>query len=197
MTLTCSNCSAPISRQSKTGRCRPCSLALTNADPAIKERQRAAARKHAARPGVRAARIARLAAHLSALSDEERQRRSAQGRHIAATVLQSEAVRARSNSKEAKAKAGAARTATVLAWCPPEYLERYRFLKNTKLLRAAEAKQAILDEVAANERRRRAAMSSLEQQLERHRNGARLIEVRPLRSAEPSYTLGGVSAGLL
>lgn len=197
MTRTCSDCSAPVSKQAKTGRCRPCSLATTNADPAIKQRQREGSRAHAAKPEVKAALVLRLSTHVRTLSPQERERRSIQGRHIAATVLQTERVRSLSNSAEAKARAGAARTDTVLAWCPPEYRDRYRYLKQTKLLLAAEAKRVVLDEIATVERRRIAALTPLERQLERVRNGAKLITVQPRRSVDPDFTIGGVATGMI
>ena len=195
--LTCSDCGNGISRQSKTGRCRSCALVRVNADPEIRARQRAAAKAYAAQPSVKAACAARLAAHVANMSDAERERRRARGRHIAATILHAEAVRARSNSREAKRKAGVARTNTVLAWCPPEYRQRYRDLKASQLMRASEARAMIEDEIAADRRRAWAAMSPLDRDLERMRNGAALVPTfRPTR-VEPGFTLGGIGSAAL
>ena len=94
---TCSDCPNAITRQSKTGRCRPCALAVTNADPGLKERQRAAVREYANRPEVRAASRARLAAYRANMPEADRENRRARGRAQVA-LLMSPQVRARSNS---------------------------------------------------------------------------------------------------
>ena len=42
-----------------------------------------------------------------------------------------------------------------------------------------------------------AAMTPFERQLMRVREGAKLVTVQSIRSADPAFTLGGVSAGML
>lgn len=193
MTRTCSDCPAPITRQSKTGRCRQCSLAHINASSEIRARQRSAVRAYALQPEVRRACAARLAAHAANMSDEERIRRREQGQHIAATVLQTDRVRALSNSPAAKAKAGAARTNTVLAWCPPAYRDQYRTLTVSQRLPAAEARRLIEEQIATD----RARMTPFERDMARLAAGAQLVSAPDFRTAGPAFTLGGIASGML
>lgn len=200
MTRVCSDCEAQISRQSKTGRCKSCCARWLNRDPEMTARRRAGQAAFFARPEVRrqlAARAVRLAANLT---PEQIEARRAQGRHTAATVLRRPDVIAASNSPEAKAKAGRGRTNTVLAWCPPEYRDRYRELKNRCLMRAAEARAMIEEEIAADKRRAKAAhgaLTSFERDMAKIAAGARVVDVVPLRKADPAFTLGGVATGML
>jgi hypothetical protein len=67
-----------------------------------------------------------------------------------------------------------------------------------------ERKQMVATQMLADAQRAEAAeaarvasISPFERQMERVRNGARLIEKPVFRRADPSYTLGGVSAGML
>lgn len=192
MIRTCVDCGSPVSSQSK-GRCKPCSARHLNTCPEIIANRAAARAAYHARPEVKQANAARLAKHAANLSDAERERRRERGRHIAATVLHTPENKAKAADPAVRAKAGRKRTDTVLAWCPPEYRDRYRHLKDSQLLRAAEARRIIEDEIATDERRRLAAMTPHERQLERIRNGARIVEVQPLRRADPAITLGGVA----
>ncbi len=196
MTRTCSDCPSPISRFSK-GRCKPCSARRLNADPAISAKRKVAQEEFFGRPEVKkdlAERIQRTAAKLT---PDQIEARRARGRHVAATVLHRPDVAARSNSPEAKARAGRARTNTVLAWCPPEYRARYRALKDSQLIRAPEARRMIEEEIARDERQRLAAMTPFERQLEWVRNGGALVAKPDLRKADHSFTLGGVASGML
>jgi hypothetical protein len=196
MTRTCSDCPSPISRQSKTGRCRPCALAVTNADPELKERQRAAVRKYANQPEVRAASRERLAKYRENMPESDREKRRQIG-HSRVALLMSPEVRARSNSPEAKAKAGARRTETVLAWCPPAYRDMYRALKKSQRCLAAEARALVEEAIAADKRRAKAQPDTFERQMARIANGAQLIAAPDFRTGGPEYTLGGISSGML
>jgi hypothetical protein len=168
-----------------------------NADPAIAARQLAGIRRHFEDPANRAVNAARLRQHIATMSDAERERRREHGRRLAREVLMTPEHQAKCNSPEAKRKAGRSRTNTVLAWCPEAYRPEYRRLVLSNLVRAPEAKRIILDQVARDETRRVAAMTPHERQLERVRNGAKLVEKPDLRTAAPGYTLGGVSSGML
>lgn len=82
-------------------------------------------------------------------------------------------------------------------WLPAGYEALNRTLK-VKGFRAAERRKLILDEIAAAERARVAALTPLERQFERlAKAGGRLVEVTPLRRSEPSQTLGGVPSSYL
>lgn len=116
-----------------------------NEDPTIVARQRAAVAAHFERPGAREAARDRVKASMANLSDAERARRSEVGR-VAARLLQSEEVRARAMSPAARRKAGAAISATKLAWCPPHLRPDYKTLVR-KGVPAAEARSAIEKEI--------------------------------------------------
>ncbi len=56
--------------------------------------------------------------------------------------------------------------------------------------KAAKAKEIMRAKIEAA----RAQMTPFERAMERIRNGANIIEVRPIRRPDPTYTLGGVSS---
>ncbi len=90
-----------------------------------------------------------------------------------------------------------ARTAQTAAhWCPREYADYNRKLKG-RGFSVEERKRIIAEEQARDEKRRLAAMTPFERQMERLAKGARLVDVVPMRRGDPVVTLGGVSAGLL
>lgn len=75
-------------------------------------------------------------------------------------------------------------------WCPAELRGEYR--KMCKLMPGAEAKRIILDDLAAKERARIAALSPFERQMDAVRRGVGLVQkFEPVRSYD--RTLGGVS----
>ena len=193
MTRVCSHCPAKLGAKNTSGRCRRCISRHNAADPAWRAKQRAGVRAKFADPQHRAAHAARLSDRNRNLSGETLERRREHGRRCAQQNLQSPEMRARTADPAMKAENGRKRTDTVLAWCPPEYRDRYRHLKATKRMRAAEARALIEDEIASDERKRLAALSQFERQMERIRNGAKLIEVHPMRRADPTMTLGGVA----
>ncbi len=82
-----------------------------------------------------------------------------------------------------------------MAWCPIDRRDEY--LKLRRQNPAAEAKRIIMDDLAASERRRLAAMTPFERQMEKVRNGARLVEKFTPRMADHAFTLGGVASGQL
>lgn len=143
---TCIDCGATVSRQS-TGRCRSCARRVLNTDPEIKARRHAALVALAADEQVRAKRRASMAAYMQNMPEAERERRREWGKRLIATVLHTPEVRARTNSPEARRVAGAKRSATVLAWCPPEWRAKYKDL-TSKGKRAGEAKRIVLDLIA-------------------------------------------------
>lgn len=145
--LICRDCSGPISRQSKTGRCKACSARHLNSTPEIAARRDAGRARYYATPGVKEAHAARLADYNRNIPPEHREQRRQHGLRIAREVLARPDVLARSNSPEAKRKAGAARTERVLGWCPPELRARYRELCASQRLSAAEARQIIEAEI--------------------------------------------------
>ena len=147
MTRSCIDCGGPISRTSK-GRCLKCSANRMNADPEINARRRAAVAAHFAKPGAKQMRTESLRRWVETMPEDERERRRVNGRRLAAEVLSRPDVRQLSNSPEVKARAGRARTETVLGWCPPDLRDQYRALVMRKGIPAAEARKIIEAEIA-------------------------------------------------
>ncbi len=94
------------------------------------------------------------------------------------------------------------RLAREATWLPKAMQRRFRtlcaeigpFAAKAQLLGEIEAERAAADAV----RRAEAARpKSFEEQLERVRNGAKLIAVVPLRRPDPTMTLGGIATGAL
>ena len=107
-----------------------------------------------------------------------------------------ERAKAKSNGLRLKQPEMVERHVASRAWHPPEYADLNALLRRKKVS-IAERKRIILEMVAADERRRLAALSPHERQLERVRQGARVVTVHPMPSRQHTHTLGGVSAGLL
>lgn len=145
--LICRDCSGPISRKSKTGRCKPCSARHINASPELTAKRKAGIERYHAQPGVRERCAANFAAYNRNMPPEHRERRRQHGLRVAREVLARPDVLARSNSPEAKRKAGAARTERLLGWCPPELRDQYRQLCASQRLSAAEARRIIEAEI--------------------------------------------------
>lgn len=194
--MNCS-CGKVLGSKNRSGYCRSCVAKKNNADPAIIAARKAGILRHHADPAVRAASAARLAAHLANMSDDERERRREHGRRMARDVLAKPEVRAVNRSPEVRKRAGAKRTATVLADIPAHLRDQYKALVRSDAARAAEARRIVLEDAAASERRRLAALSPLDRQIERLRNGATLHEKPVLRQADHAFTLGGIASGQL
>lgn len=143
---TCIDCAGPISRVSK-GRCRPCSAARMNNCQDVAARRALSLIATLARPDVRERRIAALREAIRNISPEERERRRAAGRWVAANVLARPDVMERSHTPEARAQAGRANTNKRLAWCPPELRDTYRDLIRKKGLTSAQARAALEPEI--------------------------------------------------
>ncbi|KQX18393.1 hypothetical protein ASD39_20350 [Sphingomonas sp. Root50] len=110
-------------------------------DPAMEQRRLDRVRALYEDPEYRAAHIARLCEVNR--RPEIRASRVEHGKHIHATVLSRPDVRAKSQSPEARARAGRTRSETVLSWCPPEKRAEYMRLVKWKHIPAAEARRMI------------------------------------------------------
>lgn len=187
----CCDCSAVVSVQNKTGRCRPCALRHQNADPEFQARRKArlaivvadpvAKARH--RAGCKRAGAARKADPVMVEVMREN------GRRYGAPNL-------RCVTPEQRAVAGKTKQARELAWCPREHWGLNQKLKRGGYL-LPERKAMIADVVRKEERARLAAMTGLERQMERLANGAKLVAKFEPRRAEHAFTLGGVSGGML
>lgn len=200
---TCSECPNPIGKASKSGRCKPCAMRLMHSDPVFTAKRNAATREANQRPEARAQRRATAIARYSdpanrkAMSDACKAalaadpERAAWRKKHGADVLRAFHARGEFDwsawHRERKAQA--------FAWLPEDKVESYRSLR-TKV-GAERAKAMILDEIARAERKRIAAMSPFERDMERLRNGAGLVAAPDFRTAGPAYTLGGISSASL
>lgn len=176
----CRDCSVSTSVQSRTGRCRKCSLAVTNADPEIKRRRREGIRARYTDADYAARRNAQLhRAHMAARRDPETARRLNQNIHIARQRLNDPDVR--DKFLASRRDAGMKRSATCMAWCPPDKVEEYRRLTRSKRMHAEDAKRVILE-----------SLTPFEKQLAKVKAGASISEVIPFkRRADPDYSLTG------
>lgn len=188
--MICRDCSSPISKQSKTGRCRKCALAVSNADPEFQRRRRTAIIRRFDDPLERARAARQLYEnHMTAREDPEVDRRVRENMRRCRINMDDPEQRARfiAGTPDRIRK----RIETVFAWCPPDLRDEYRRLRKKGRLKAPEAKQMILDMHACRTRE----LTPFERQLERIRQGAGIVIVRPIsRRVEPPYTLGGVSS---
>lgn len=89
------------------------------------------------------------------MPEAELERRRANGRRLAREVLSRPEVKAKAASAEVRARAGRAKTETMLGWCPPALRESYRHLLKKGYL-AADARRIIeaeIPETAAHTKR--------------------------------------------
>lgn len=136
----CSDCPAPITRASKTGRCRKCASRRTALNPAKREKCADKMREHYSDPAY-AARMGQAvkqgwARRLADPAKREEAKLNALRFGAAGTPPGSEARR----------KGGRTRSEKALAWCPPELRAEYRDLCRRRSFRAAEAR-AILEPI--------------------------------------------------
>lgn len=178
---SCTNCSSPISRQSKTGRCKPCALAAINADPEQQAKRIAGIKARFKDPSHRAKMAAVVhAAHMKARRDPDKAARMNNNIHRARLRLNDPDVRA--TFLAGRPAAIKKRLKTLMAWCPEEYQAEYKRLVRSKRMLAADAKRFILSQ-----------LTPFERQMQALRNGARLVEMPVRRSRAHDYTLGGVT----
>lgn len=150
--LFCRDCSAVISTQSRTGRCRPCAMRAVALDPECRARRGAAfSARHRADPAYKARTQRQVhVANLKAWRHPEKSVR------MLAALMEARKQLARPDVQEkwlaGRAAAGRKRHDTVMAWCPPEYRAEYKHLRLTKKMLAADAKATILAKLTPFER---------------------------------------------
>lgn len=188
-------CGNPIGPKNRSGLCRSCVAKRNNANPAVVAARLAGIRRHHADPAVKAASAARLAGYYANMSDEERDRRREHGRRMYREVLSQPEVRAKNRAPEVRKRAGEKRTATVLADIPPHLRDEYKRLVRTNNATAAEARRMVLEADAAKERRRLAAMTPFERQMDALARGATLTTKPVMRKADHAFSLTGSSMG--
>ncbi len=163
---TCSDCSAPITAASKTGRCQSCARNHMTKDPAVKGKRAATYARHLADPVNRAA---------------LRERNKAAARTRWANPEYAEAMLKRLREEfqpksllgDQSYRAQAARLANEakLDWCPAQYRDDYRMLKRSYSYTAKEARAIIEDMIRAED----AKLSPFERQERAIARGAQLV----------------------
>jgi hypothetical protein len=143
----CLCCSATLGPRNRSGLCRSCVAKRNNADPAIIARRAAAISARFADPAVREAASQRMRKVIAGLAPSEIERRREHGRRQVRNFLSRPEVVAKTLAPEVRARAGRSRSATVLAWCPPEWRDTYRGLTR-KGRPARVAKAMVLDMIA-------------------------------------------------
>jgi hypothetical protein len=170
----CVKCGAELCSKNSTGFCRPCFARKNSQDPAVRAKFGAACAAHMkANPHLvrerakKAANTKRANPELMAkLADVMRQK-------VQPKSCTPEALARR----EYKERGKNIRKAKV-PWCPPEYMAEYRWLCDSKLLLAADARRIIEEKMAADRRRAKATrpeLSPFERQERALANGAAII----------------------
>jgi len=178
--MTCSDCDAPITVQSKTGRCRPCAMARMG-ETYTTERRRAAIQKRLSDP----IQMKRQQQQIVQAGAEARKdpafmaRLSEIGRENMKAAFTPEA---RAKWRASRPRANRKRSDTMLAWCPPRLRDEYRKLLKRGNMRAATARAAI-----------EVKITPFDRQLMKVRAGAGIIERRPIPTRQYDCTLGGGS----
>lgn len=156
MPRTCLDCAAHITRQSRTGRCKPCATRVSRENPAIEARRLAALRTALRTPEARAAKSA------------SRRRTEAERRNDPAWIvykrdcgrkaraLYDASPEAQARNLAARARVGAKLSARRMAWCPTSLRDDYQMMR--RKVGAPAARAAIEDEI------RRAVAATLETQ---------------------------------
>lgn len=145
------SCGKTLSSQNKSGKCRTCYVGWLNTDPEMVARRHAAQVEFFARPDVKE-RLRERARHFMAnLPEHEIERRREAGKILFRQYLARPDVVAITAAPETRARAGRARTETVLGWCPPELRDEYRELKRRLGLTAAEARAALEPQIPGTE----------------------------------------------
>lgn len=169
MIRTCTDCSSPISHVSR-GRCRSCAAKARYSDPAAR-RVMSEAKKRALLDPVKRERVSSTA--------------STNLRQWHKTTTKDWSAHHR------------ARAATARSWCPVDRWDDYVALRRQRGVGAERAKAMIIDEMARAERKRIAALSPFERDMERLRNGAGLVAAPDFRTSNPDFTIGGIASASL
>ena len=181
------DCGKPIS--AGAARCQKHANAVHNRTPAMREqaRQHLAARQASGINRNDAATAARLKARYA---DPARRAQLAAAGEIGRANRTPEGS-ARGYAKQSATKA--AMREQRLAWCPAE--RRGEFAKLSRKLGVAEAMRVILEDIATQKRRRLAAMTPFERQMDALARGATLTTKPVMRKADHAFSLTGSSMG--
>ena len=184
MTRTCSDCTSPITKASKTGRCRPCAGRHNHRDAAF------VARLHAASVVAKRKPEARAKAKASGLRREAERKddpawrayKVAAGKRLRAMYDSCPEAQAANLAK--RAAVGEKNRARALGWLPDRLRRQYEYLRTT--FGAAEAKRITMQD-----------LTPFERQMARIAGGAQLVDAPDFRTGGPEFTLGGIATGML
>lgn len=163
----CLDCSTPVSRHNRFGRCRPCTAAVLARDPATRAKTAVSMKRrwkdpvyHArASKAISDAKLKRIAED-PAFAEEMRRKGSELGKSGLGHAAQ--------DNDEFRARMAETISDFRLAWCPPEWRDRYREFRRRKVP-VDEAKARTLD-----------LIPPFELQLWKVRRGAGLVAVRSI-----------------
>lgn len=139
----CRQCPNELGEKNRSGLCRRCVTARSNADPVTIAKRAAAIKARFANPAYREAQAERMRRYNADLPDAVRASRRKHGKANVDKLAEA----SRAMSKELRAENGRKRSATVLAWCPEEWRQTYRAIK-TRGRSAPAAKKIVLDLIA-------------------------------------------------
>lgn len=151
----------PHPKSAKAKRCRACSIAHMNSDPAIAAKRAAGRKAYFDQPGVRMEYRERMRAITAATMADpvKMERKREHGRRVYRDVLSRPDIVAKQQAPEVRKRAGLKRTATVLRDIPPHLRDEYKALIRSKLIPAAQAREIILGQWKADIARRNSATS--------------------------------------
>jgi len=170
----CAKCPKPIRNSNQSGQCRSCLLLGRRDDPEFQRRRVEGVRRKLRDDPLYAARMRENMRRVGKEAGQDpmlREKRSARGREIYATILSTPEVRVK--VKATRVAVGKKLSDQRLAWCPEHLRGEYLFLIRRKRIKAVEARQLILAQHAADE----AKLSPFERQMRALERGAKLIEV--------------------
>lgn len=181
----CLACAAPITRQSKSGLCRPCAFSKLKSDPEWQRRRLSGLRARGDDPAYRLKMSeAQKRWHRANASDPVYQaRQRAVGLKLKATGLGNAAQHAGSAGRK---RVGQLLSDQRLAWCPREYRALYQSCRRMRGWGAERARRFVEEKMASDK-------TPFERAMERVRQGFGITETRPFLRAEPSHSLTGCS----
>ena len=144
--MTRANCQNPdaCTAAKPTTHCRRCAAIAINACPIIAERRKQAIRAKYDDPDFRERHAAAARKNIAIVHQRKEWMRE-QGKRL---HQHSRAPEALAKRKALYVQSGQRRTATLLPWCPPAYLDLHRFFVKVKGFTAAESRQMVEAQIA-------------------------------------------------
>jgi hypothetical protein len=165
-------CGNPVSNKAKSGLCRPCFMARLHSDPERGKKVSEGIRKWLENPDNRARHraAAKRAGITKRMNPEFRAKAAKTMREIAQPICVATGLNMRRDWRKMRKLALEARW----AWCPPEYRDAYRAIRDKGIL-AGEAKRILAEQIKAD----LAKLSPFERQMRALERGASLVANDP------------------